>query len=326
MLRWISKILYFVMIVFITFLVSNFSEASKVIDFFNSQKAAVLSDNRHLIAATTVTNYHDGTNAYIKNVPLYQEKFIAYDDTGAISFQIDIAIYAYVEAKNTQANNAFAIIYNDLIIKDSTVLIENNQPVIQLEINLDKEITVQGNNFKQTKEYFVPLFESSTGFIAINHNILKVSDGYAEIEKLSFSYLTDQDSELPLVTLSNPSLDMENQTDKFDDEGFNRDISNVSSTNIDLINQYGLSTIKTSDAFYFDAALDHKLNSYNYYYVQYIAIELLFVIPLTYFLFFHRHVLELLKKRKARKHEEMKAYQDSIVLNHEKDDAETEKK
>lgn len=313
MSHWITKILFFLFVAFTTYFVANFAEASKVIDFLREEKEEYLLSDSHLVQSTVISNYHDGTNAYVKIEPLYSEKFVSYQNNN-ITYSANIRIYSYVSFKNNTAFNSVAFIIDDIIVSDVlAVLDEKNRPIIDVKINFTEPIVFNDFEYEYSKETFAFVLDTNTAIFIINHDVLKNGDSYSEIESMEFSYrILESNDNVSLVNISNEDYVNVSLDGKFDDS-FNRNLNKVINSNIDLLSTVSLNDFINNDNIYFDDSLIDSLNSFNKYYFRYILIEFLILIPLTYLLFFHKQVMVKYKMNKEIKNEKLNKFKENLL-------------
>jgi len=289
--QWIWRIIYIIFIAAVTYLVATFSEASKVVDFLVDRKEELMADDRAMIAATVIANNHNKTDVYVLASPLYEETF------ESITHHVKVSIYPLVEFKNNSGYNSIAILLSHIDIKDDQA-IKNDQDEhlidIQLEFHLNSG-TVLGNT-NIFKEPMTTLFDNTGRMIVIHYDLLKKPTEVAQLKSIVISYAVSNSIDETFVNLSNSDLIEVTANDIFAGN-FNRDIQNASPKNLDILSIYGLEDFQTHSDIYYNDMFISELDSYNYYYLRNIAIELVIVLPITYFLFFHKH----LKRRKREK-------------------------
>jgi len=291
--KWIWAIFYIMLISSVTYIVASFSEAAKTNDFLAEREDILMSDHRALIQASVIANNHNSTDAYVLSEPLYQEMF---DND---FFHLEVSIYPLVEFKDDKAHNSVAILLTDIKITDpDAILDENDYHFIKAYLTFDKNIKIGETNQNVFIESMTTLYDNSARLIIINQDLLVSNGEPVEFEVIKFTYEINMEIDETLVMLYNEDLTVQYGSDKFD-ESFNRDISNVSSTNLDLLGQCSLSSFKTCQSIYYNSNLLHEFLSYNHYYLRYIGIEILIVIPITYLLFFHQYVKKIIKNKKT---------------------------
>src|SRR5690606_11352249 len=121
-----------------------------------------------------------------------------------------------------------------------------------------------------------------------------------EFKRITISYLLTAGLTNVLVDLNNSNLTEVTSNDLFD-QTFDRDIINLNHQSIDIHAIYGLSDFRDNEAIYYNSELVPLLMTYNIYYLKNIGIALLILMPITYFIFFHRYVMEKINTRRNQK-------------------------
>ena len=290
---WI--ILYVIFIAFLTYFVATLSQASKVVDFLSNQEEVLLEDEQKLILASAIANRHDGTDAYTLQTPLYEEYFTSDEN------QIHVAIYPVALFDDNQEHHMIAILANDINISGDNVYVdEDDYHQIKINIEFDREITIGEQSQSIYTESVSAVFEDETRLFLIDTARIMTDTGQAEIERLSFLYRTTFETDATLVNLYNSTLTTIDDDDLFA-LSFDRDISQVTSENLNLIEVYGTTDINQYIEIYYDETLIETYRSYGWYIFAYIGIEFLVVAMLSYFLFFHKIVMRARRKKQDEK-------------------------
>lgn len=287
--QWIWRIIYIIFIGAITFVVATFSEAAKVVNFLQDNEVVLKENKQALIAATVIANEHNGTDVYVLKDPLYQQTF------EQPSTSLTVSIYPLVKFKEGLSMNAIAILVTDLDIKDTLAKTDDNdEHIIYTELVFDRDLDVSNTDKRLFTEYMTPLFDNSGRMIIINQDVLMTSSGQAIFQTLSFSYEVQSGDKITVVVLANSNLVTDQPSDIFD-QSIPRDIAALTEENLDLVTQFGTENLTQNTAIHYDASWLEKLNSYNYIYVRNVLIEFAIVLPITYFLFFHKYVLRRIR-------------------------------
>lgn len=305
---WVKVLIYILFVIFVTYLVATYSEAAKIVDFLRDQQSVVEDDPLDFLAATVVANNHDGTDVYIQNVPLYEETF----DSSVTSQHIKVSIYTLVEFKGTDAHNSLVILIRDLSINDDDAYLDDNDyHEVLANIVLDREITINDYTASTFNETFVTAYDDETKLLLINTDLLDTSTGPAEIEQITISYTLESGDEVSLVTLYNADLISMTANDIFD-SSYNRNISAVTSDQIDIFNLYGLDNYESNNDVYYNSHWLETLSTYDNYYFKFAMYELIILLPITYFIFFHKRVMTIARYNKELKKEQYKARQEAL--------------
>lgn len=302
-LKTFGIIVYILFIAMVTYFVATFSEASKVIDFLGDREEELLADDAKLVLASIIANQHDGTDAYTLASPLFDESFESED------YKIHLMVYPVAVFKGNQTNNMIAILAKDINIDDDTAAIDDEYHDINISISFDRNITIGDTVEDQFNETFVSIFEDGTRLFLIDTSMLQTPTGQAQIAHISVSYATTLGTSMTLVNLTNSSVETPNTTDLFD-SSYNRELNVLTSNALDIVSNYGIQNIDQNVNLYYDATLISDLNSYNWYVILYIGIELVVVAILSYFIYFHKIVMRRVRvKKNIKQAEEQKRYE-----------------
>lgn len=306
--NWFFIILYIIFIGMATFMVSLYTEAQKRVDFLKDLQSEVEEDNVKLLAATLIANRGDGTNAIIFKEPLYEQHFIDGED--------EVGLYIYKVAENLRSyEHSLAILIRDLNITDTSLLKdEDDYSTIRATIKFNQEITIGQTNKQTFEETFITLYDDTSKLLLINFDRLK-AESTISFESIHIAYDDINYFSRELVTLYNS--DLVNQIpDKFSNT-YQRDIKLITSDEIKFLSDESLSDIKNNIKLYYDATLISKLNKLNSLYLINISLLLLVVIPLTYFIFFHKEVYTRYKLKRSAKKELQRQEIEAIKHNKE---------
>lgn len=297
-LKKIGIILYVLSIVFITYFVATLSEASKVVDFLSDQQTTLLSNDDDLLLASVMASHHDGSDAYTLSMPLFEETFTNTDHN------IRVSIYPIAVFNDKTSSNMLAILAKDIQIEnDQAELDENDFHVMSIDIVFDRPIAFSDQTQNEFTEEFPYIFEDRTRLFLIDLNKIMTITGQAVFTSIDISYKTTGDSQQILVGLTNGLLSDVIVRDPFDIE-FNRDISAITTEATQLIEMHGVDNFEDNTQIYYNDVLLQTLKHYNWYFFEYIAIELVMVSVISYFLFFHKIVKKRLRIKKDQKHKE----------------------
>jgi len=286
-------------IIVLTYVVATFSEASMVVDFLRDQEGIIGDDPHQLIAATAIANAHDGSDVYVLKEPLYTQTFSSdtTDDHATIS------IYSYVSFKDDETKQMIALLVTDLSIDHAGAVLDNNDyHQLQAIISFDEAITINDYTASSFDETFVTTYEDETKLIFIDVSLFETTN----ISKIEIMYTTDTGLDVTFISLSNSNYMLVTANDLFD-SSFNRDINQVMIESIDIASVYGVDQFEDQAQIYYDNQWLETLNTYNRYYYRNAAFELLFILPITYLLFFRKQVKKKLKIRKAEKEKKEQA-------------------
>lgn len=292
----------------VTYFVATFSEASKVIDFLADRQEELLADDSKLILASNIANQHDGTDAYTLSEPLFDEMFVAVDHG------IHLMIYPVALIQGNQTKNRIAILAKDIRIDDDlAVTNEDGYHDINIRITFDRDIVIGDTVENEFDETFVSIFEDATRLFLIDASMLETNTGQARIVHISISYATTLGTYTKLVGLTNSTLATTNTVDLFA-SSYNRELNVLTPEALDITGNYGIDDIAQNGDLYYDATLVDELNSYNWYIILYIGIEMIVVATVSYFLYFHKYVMRKVHDKQSikqaaerKRYEEIKA-------------------
>ncbi len=298
--KFIKIAIYVMLMIFITYLFMSLAQASIVVDFLRDQQSEVEGDPYKLIAVTAIANQHDGSDVYVQKNPIYTESFETNNHSA------DISIYPFVLFRENETNNFIAIIITDLEIDDPTAYLDDDEyHQIKADITFEDEITIGDYTASSFEETFATGYDDTTKLIFINTSLFNTT----EIRHINFSYTLDNEEDATLVNLANSTYENIDTNDLFD-ASFDRDLINVTSSNIYIANTYG--TNPDHSDLYHDANWLNILDSYNRYYIRNALYELIVILPLTYFMFFHSRVRVKMKENKEKKKEEKALEQEKL--------------
>ncbi len=273
---WFVTSLYVILVAFATVFTATYSEAEKVVTFLQEQKTELLQDNTRLLAATAIANNHDGTDAFVLKTPLYSTSMTL---PGA---SLDLSFYAMSEVKKDAFVDCLAILVTDLSIEDDASLINSDgYHDLTATLGFSTTVTLGETSARTFTETFITLFEDSSKLILIEYSKLVANEPIA-FSEISLGYALDTGTTQPIGSVEPSQLSL------------------LSPENIEISQIYG-ETYATAPEIFYDSSYVRTLSSYNILYVKNLAIELLIIGPLTYFIFFHKHVREKWKEKQALK-------------------------
>ncbi len=296
--KWFKILIYIMFIMIITYLVVTFAQASIVVDYLKDQENEIKDNPLELIGATAIANTHDGRDVYVLKEPLYETSF-SNDET---SNSLSVSIYAFVLFNDDNKTDMMAIVVSNFQIDDANAALDDDDyHILQAYITFDDTVTINDYEAQTFTETFVTTFDDEMKLLFIDVSLFKDTN----IKDIQFFYPTEEGFEKTLVTLSNSELSIINNSGVFD-SSYHRDIKDVTVENL-TISQIFSDDYETNTLIYYNSSWLESLKSYNSYYIKYAIYEMLFVIPLTYLIFFHKQVRSKAKNNKALK---MKAYKD----------------
>lgn len=273
---WFVTSLYVILVALATVFTSMYSEAEKVVTFLQDQKSELVADPAKLLAATAIANRHDGTDAYVLKTPLYETTM------SVPTASLDVAFYAMSEIKGDTSVDCLAILVRGLSIEDdASALNTDGYHDLIATLGFTNTVTLGSTSAKTFEETFITLFDDASKLILVEYSKLTSSEPIA-FSDITLGYLLDTGSTQTVGVVEASGLSL-----------LNPEAIRISQT-------YGDSYATAPEIFY-DSSYVSQLSSYNILYVKNIAIELLLVGPVTYFLFFHKHVRAKWKAKRALK-------------------------
>lgn len=316
MAKLIPKILYFILIVLSTFLIISYSEANKIEKFLISQTNSSRESDLDLIQTVALTYSNKKNDSYIYEDPLFDEKYELRDSEGEIVYSFNLVMYRYIEVEGKKKNNSLAIILNNLMVFDENkVLDDTTNPIIDIDMNYERSFMINDKEFSSSKERFQHYVGTKKSLLLFNYEYLKDSVSYINIKDITFKYLVKGDSYVTMLTLLNSDISDIVIKDSLGNE-VNRELNTITSDKITLPS-IDLNEIKSDSKYYYNNTLKKKLSSYNTEYVKNILLELLFVIPLTYFLFFHKEVMLIRERKKDEENRRISTIKEELVKKEE---------
>ena len=279
MKKIIPFILYLIFIGAITFLVSGFGIAERTLDFLRNTE--VNENNKNdILSKTLIGNYNGQKRVYILKDPIL---LIDKKDEGV---NLELTFH-YILVGDELNNERYLAI---LISRYENYNVQNlNINSINLEINFEKDI-LEYNNSKFL-ESFNFINDSRTQLFLLDINTFH-DEEVIEIESIKL-YQRDELLEYEILNLINSDVYMEKSLTILDNFYVGlEDVKialNEQENNLSFEN-YEYSELLEED---FRNTTNHEFN--------YFLIELIIVLPLTYFLFFHKDYMNFIKKKGFKK-------------------------
>lgn len=311
MMKKIMKTLYFILIIIVTFITISFSEVNKLEQFLKKKEHVSVANNHELIQNLLITKNNRYPISYIYNDPILKENYTLKDKDNEIFYSFDLYFYKYIESTKRNKNNGLAIILKNLEIYDENkTLLDNQQPVIDIDISYDQPL--ESNN----ENHFATIYPHNTFVLLINYDMLIVDDVYVNIKDITFKYETKGSVFKNLITLKNE--DLSNATIKDDLGDVNRDLKVIETEKI-IKENINIDEIKNDNNYINNKTLKKDLNKENIIYVKYVFIELLFIIPITYFIFFHKDLMDIRRLRKKEQKQNIEEIKKKLLEESEKE-------
>lgn len=299
MARKISQVLFFVFGLLTIFFIVSTVLASRRVDYLTDNKDLLNNSDYDYISMTLIFFNNDDTKTYVVKEPLYKETFEKRDNNNSLQEKITISIYSVIEHRNNNFDDLFAIVIDDLLVRDPFYLEDiDDLPILEISMTLNETPL----NF-ETRHLKDPLFVipgSNKRVAFFKFDSFKTASDYAKIEKLIFSYKLKNDMpDKTLVTLSNKDLYDEIYQDNFEDT-YNRNINNLTKEKI----IYGDKDNLNNNELIFHNSIYSKLfRQTTKMFILPLVLDFIFLIAAYYLLFYHKYVIIKLKQKRNQKKE-----------------------
>lgn len=309
MLDKISKALYFIFIIIITYILITVAQVSKTESFIEEQLDILqISTQRDLdlIQTVSLTYGPKPYEAYIYEKPIFKENYELTNNDGDTIYKFELVFYKYIQANKKENNNFLAMLINDIEINDKSVfLTDREQPVIDIDISYDKSFVFGKQEFDSSVESFQSYEGLNSHILLINYNFFKTDNSYVNFKQIDFKYriLAEELTYKPLLTLYNEDY-FDDSSDVIITDSIKSDINrSLKSVHSDFIVFHGqdLESLKLTSDFYHDNSIKKRLAKNNIYYVKYLGSEFIVVLIITYLLFFHKDVMVIVNNRRSEK-------------------------
>lgn len=301
MIKKIGIVLYVLAVLALTTLLVPIFYTLGSSNFLKYNENIIMESHYNTIIGTTLAYRNDGTSALVKKESLYNESFLKLDFNDNLSYSIDLDFYSLVEYKKQVANNAFALIVTNIYgVDDNIIKDEDGRYIIFLRIDYANPIYVNNKLRDFTEDVFVPLYDLNSGIVIINHDYLKdENNNPVEISKMTLSFGLTNGSLKPLVILNNGVND---DVDIFD-LSYNRDISSLSSDNLNVLGKNSLNDLFENSDFIHNDYLTSTFNKKYRYFIPFLIIWITLILIVSYFIFIGKHIINYFKTRKITKKE-----------------------
>ena len=231
--------LYILLIAGATFLLVPVFKVMGSTNFLEDNREVFEANDYDLMSGTTLSFRNNGTSSYIKKEALFSQAYESKNEFGKVLYKFSLDIYAATEKKGSKYQDGFFLLVKDIHIDHPNIILdEDGRNLIRFVMEFDKPVIYKDKELKSSEDIFVPLYDGKSGILFFDQSLLKNNDGFVEVKKMTLSVVTNQEVSIDLLNLYNYDLDPEIKEDMFD-EGHNRDIKNVSSTNINSFKKYG---------------------------------------------------------------------------------------
>ena len=279
MKKIIPFVLYLIFIGAITFLVSGFGIAERTLDFLRNTDVDENIKN-DVLSKALIGNYNGQKRVYILKDPILIIDKKDEDTNLELTFH-------YIIVGDERSNERYLAI---LISKYENYNIQNlNINSINLEIKFERDISEYNNS--KFLETFNFINDSRTQLFLLDIKTFH-DEEVIEIESIKF-YQRDELLEYEILNLINSDVYMEKSLTILD-------------------NSYvGLEDVKTAlneqennlsfENYEYSGQLEEDFRNTTNHLFNYLLIESIIVLPLTYFLFFHKDLMNFIKKKGFKK-------------------------
>lgn len=309
-------VLYILLIALVTFFLVPIFSVTGSTNFLEHYQELFESNNLDLISGTTLAFRNNGTSSLIQKEPLFSN-YYEIKENNNVTYKFNLDFYSIIEKKGRKYNSGLFVIINDIYLNDSdttnkVVLDEFDRYLIRFEMFFNEPIDYKDNKIYKSEDVFIPLYDGKSGVLFFDQSFLKNENGFVEIEKISLSVKTLRSTYITLLNLYNNEALANPLEDVFGD--VNRDISNLSSENINLLGRVNIETIYDNEAIYYNKQLFKTFRTKYNFFVYFIIIWIILVTALTYFLFIHKYVKLKLEERKKQKQIEFEKLKERIKM------------
>jgi hypothetical protein len=267
----LGTIAYFFFIVVVTYVNVLFGQASQVVYFLEENKTVLYDHAPSLLQAVVIANARGEKDAFVST--LIESKDLESSTTSAT-----VSFYALTMFSNNVFEDFLAIYLHDLTIVDDQLKKDNqDDSFVYLTLTFNEEVTLDQTPKSIFEETMITLYDRTQKLVLLPIGVLLDRYPSLQIERLSFQY--------DLLSGYQQSFGELNE----------EDLINIHAFDMRLSDDYQDSYTISSEVNYLPHLLETFGDTVSLLY-GHLVWELVFVLPLTYFLFFHRLVRERRKK------------------------------
>ena len=299
LLKWVGRFLFMMLVMFAALYVIQLGYISRNNAFYESEVKDYWNDNQTFLEGVATLQYLD----YYQEDPIYT--FNA--NTEQTTF--DVNIYAVGITYEEVFYNGFMVFVNNVVIYDDDILVEN--PLLLITVNLTEDtILVDDVYSDQGSVLFNPdsdVFYSNTPVLMlfdVDGNLINEQDTddtdddvYALLSKITIDYTdgTVEDDDTYLYhseEVGGQALFVASTTTVEAPALYSDDTLSVTQSDYQLSDQFIGDTLSEDDVVALGLNTNHgDLNDYNWQLWRTVILYILAVIVITYFIFFHKHVM-----------------------------------
>lgn len=273
----IPTILYLLLIFIVTYINILFGQASQVVYFLEAKQSEVLNNTPALLSTVAIANTRGEIDAYVQSNPLLD---VFAQDANIFA---SIEFYSLVQFKDGIQEDYLAIFIQDISIEDENVFLNADEDItILVDIYFNQEVSLTHQSKRLFQETAMTVYNPSKKLVLLPIGSLLTLFPTLQIDSLEFSYRRQDLTNRPFFYLDAEAL-----------EGLTPNVMQLSKTIED--------TYENNATIFYNPSLREDYHDTIFLLYNHIIWQFIFVIPLTYFLFFHKALRLKLKRDKLYK-------------------------
>ena len=271
---------YILFIGLVTFIVSVYARANQTVMFLDDLKEDIYDDSKDLVSATLIANTQGEYHIYIQESPLITHSV----SNENVSYDLEIfSVLLYKNSSDYKYELIFIITqYQNT---DETAFVDED--ALSLNIDITFETTPEGFTQSVFNESLIQLYDDSMHMYALDQQY--VTDDNARLQRIDISYSTSIDDVVTTTMI---------HEDVYLDKNLEIPTNNVADVSIFNIERLQLSNVSERASLYTNEFIIDAYSDYSYMTYLYIGIEIIIVLPITYFIFFHKNMQRIRKVKK----------------------------
>lgn len=271
---------YVIFVGLVTFIVSGYARANQTVTFLEDLKENIYEDSKDLVSATLIANTQGEYHIYIQESPLITHS------VNNENAQYHLEIYSVLLYKNS-SDYKYELIFiiTQYENTDETAFVE--EEALSLNIDITFESIPEGFTQSVFKESLIQLYDDSMHMYALDQQY--VIDDQVRIQRIDISYPTAV-TDIVTTTMIHEDVYLDKNL-----EIPTNSVANLSILNIERLQ---LSNLSERAFLYTNDFIIDAFSDYTYMTYLYIGVELIIVLPITYFIFFHRNMQRIRKVKK----------------------------
>jgi hypothetical protein len=271
---------YIVFIGLVTFIVSGYARANQTVTFLEDLKKDIYEDSKDLVSATLIANTQGEYYIYIQESPVITHSF--HNENA----QYYLEIYSVLIYKNS-SDYTYELIFivTQYENTDETAFIEED--ALSLNIDITFESIPEGFTQSVFNESLIQLYDDSMHMYALDQQY--VTDDHVRIQRIDISYPTAVTDVVTTTMI---------HEDVYLDKNLEIPTHSVANLSIFNIERLQLSDVLEKASLYTNDFIIDAFSDYTYMTYLYIGIEIIIVLPITYFIFLHKNIQRIRKVKK----------------------------